>query len=147
MGLYGAFSSDESLAVVLFIGAFSGLVFGLAMTYWVRHTRRRSGLAELEPGSQRSLSRVLRTGQAPADRSLYPALEQTIGYRRKQLRIGRFTYPAVYGILTVTTVPAALGDPRYWLLILLFVGFLIACPFATRRAEARLDAVERGMRA
>jgi membrane associated rhomboid family serine protease len=72
IGLFGAFPDGESLAAVLSIGALSGLVFGLAMTYWVRRIRRRSGLAELEPGSQRSLYRVLRTGQAPADRSLYP---------------------------------------------------------------------------
>ncbi|GAA3214883.1 hypothetical protein [Actinocorallia longicatena] len=145
MGLYSALSDGESLLPVLSIGVVSGLVFGLALTYWVARARRRTGLAELEPGSRRSLTRALRTGRLPDDVSLYPALERMIACQRRQLHRSRFTHPAIYGVLALISAAVAIDEPAYWLIVALFLAFLAYGPFAIRRATNRLDAVERAM--
>ncbi len=134
-------TSGSSRSVVRSI--IGGVFFGAAMTIVARVMRRRdrkaAGGVDLD---QASVARALRTGDAPADRLIHPALLGLINRRRRQLRWASRVNPWLFGGSAALTLPLAFQHHLYLAYAAFFLGCAVCLRMFSKRSELRLDRLE-----
>lgn len=150
MGLFGAYRHGHDAVDGLVTGIFSGVLFGLAMSWLTarqqaaRDRRTAPFTAGLTAQGRTLAMRASHRGPVPDDPAIRAAaaalardqLEQTTSQRGRNLAgLAAFT--------VLELVQALTSSPWFWLAVLLFAGFFVALlrqPRALHRRLSRLNA-------
>ena len=126
-------------------GMISGLLFGAAMTAYVAKVRRRDTESTGTPlASVGSLDEMIRSGTPPVDPEQRQAMRALIARRRRQVAVGRWLSPIVFGMFTLLGLALAIAGPAWpnVLFPVVFAGFMVWSAIATRRNQRRLDIMD-----
>lgn len=137
--VYGA---SPTYAVIS--GAIAGLIFGIAMTLFLRrqNAQLRQAVGDLPPPLQRAASRALR-GAIPADPEVRAAATRLAKYRLAVMRRWRTASLIIWGLLLALSV-ITLFDGSLWRLVLVVLCLLLLVIQFTepRRLRARIELLE-----
>jgi hypothetical protein len=132
-----------------------GVVFGVCFSAIItssaaRERRRlRETVGDLRRQDLLALERAARVGEPPADPALDRPMLATLERRRTQLESAARTNPWLFGVLAVAGLlrAFAVGEPRVYAGTAVFLVFLIASLKILGMRRARLERLERQIRA
>lgn len=129
-------------------GIFRGVFFAVPMTAISAVARRRDDATSGRHSQtqQTVMARSLRTGELPADPSLWSPLLALIERRRNQLAWSDRYGPWVFGSMIVLSLLLAIADPLYLIYGIFFVGMLVGTRRASTKSRERLTQLDWSIR-
>jgi hypothetical protein len=144
MGIF-AYVRDGNLPLALYMGAATGVFFGLLMgAVLARQNRRTRAAMAVAPGQEQAVLRATNKGPVPSDPAVREAALRLLDGQRAQLARWRVPALVLFGLFAVLDAVAALmGAWWLWLGVALFVGLAALQLVAARRVERRIAVLQR----
>jgi uncharacterized membrane protein (UPF0136 family) len=143
MGTY-SWVDGTSPKYAVISGAITGLIFGIAMTLFLRRQNAQllQAVGDLPPPLRRAANRAMR-GAVPADPEVRAAAIRMAKYRLSVMRRWRTASLIIWGLLLALAVITLLNGSLWRLvLVALFLLFLVFQFTEPRRLRARIELLE-----